>query len=162
MTVPQVRRYMAVIMILLLVAVTGLIGRIAWVQFVDGPKLAQKSRNQLQENKVLQSPRGTIYDRNGRELAISNLRKSLYVNPKEFNKDATDVAAQLAPILGMKPEQVRERLMSSGSFIWLKRTLEPDEAQKVTALIKEQDIKGFAFIEESKRYYPNEDRKSVV
>jgi stage V sporulation protein D (sporulation-specific penicillin-binding protein) len=159
---PQARKSIAVAMVFLLVAIVGLIGRIAWVQFVQGRDLAEKARNQLQESKLLQSPRGTIFDRSGRELAISSLRKSLYVNPREFNQDPVAAANLLAPILEMKPEEIRERLMAAGSFVWLKRTLEPDAAQKIVSLIKEHGIHGLAFIEESKRYYPNDSLAAQV
>lgn len=159
---PQVRKSIAVAMVFLLVAIGGLVGRIAWVQFVQGRMLAEKARSQLQENKLLQSPRGTIYDRGGRELAISSLRKSLYVNPRELNQDPLAVANLLAPVLEMKPEEIRERLMAAGSFVWLKRTLEPDAAQKVVSLIKEHGIRGLDFIEESKRYYPNDSLAAQV
>jgi cell division protein FtsI/penicillin-binding protein 2 len=156
LTAPKVRKTLALFLFVMLVAIAGLAGRIAWVQFVNGPKLKERALTQLKENKILQSPRGTIFDRNGRELAISSLTKSLYVNPKEFNKDPVIVANHLAAILDMKPEVVRDRLMAPGSFIWIKRTLEPQAAERVMALIREQNIKGLDFIDESKRYYPNE------
>lgn len=159
---PQVRKTIAVTMFLLLAAIVALVGRIAWVQFVEGRELAERSRTQLRDSKLLQSPRGTIYDRGGRELAISSLRKSLYVNPREFNKEPAAMAAKLAPILDMKMEAVRDRLLAGGSFVWLKRTLEPEAAQKVVDLIKAEDIRGLNFIEESKRYYPNDGLAAQV
>lgn len=159
---PQVRKTIAVTMFLLLAAIVVLVGRIAWVQFVEGRQLTEKSRTQLRDSKLLQSPRGTIYDRSGRELAISSLRKSLYVNPREFNKEPAAMAAKLAPILDMKMEAVRDRLLAGGSFVWLKRTLEPEAAQKVVDLIKAENIRGLNFIEESKRYYPNDGLAAQV
>ncbi|MDT8903111.1 penicillin-binding protein [Anaeroselena agilis] len=159
---PQVRKTIAVTMFLLLAAIAALVGRIAWVQFVEGRELAERSRTQLRDNKLLQSPRGTIYDRSGRELAISSLRKSLYVNPRELNKEPAAMAAKLAPILDMKMETVRDRLLAGGSFVWLKRTLEPETAQKVIDLIKAENIRGFHFIDESKRYYPNDGLAAQV
>ncbi len=153
---PQARKPIAIVMFFLLAVVVALTGRIAWVQFVEGDRLAERARTQLRDSKLLQSPRGTIYDRNGRELAISSLRKSLYVNPREFNKDPMAIAAKLAPILEMKAETIRDRLMAGGSFVWLKRTLEPEATQKVIELIKAEGIRGLDFLEESKRYYPND------
>ena len=61
----------------------------------------------------------------------------------------------MAPILAMPVEDIRSRLMAPGSFTWIKRTLEPAAAKAVIALIKEQNISGLEFIEESKRNYPN-------
>ncbi len=159
---PQVRKTIAVTMFLLLAAIVALVGRIAWVQFVEGRQLTEKSRTQLRDSKLLQSPRGTIYDRSGRELAISSLRKSLYVNPREFDKEPAAMAARLAPILDMKVETVRDRLLAGGSFVWLKRTLEPEAAQKIVDLIKAENIRGLNFIEESKRYYPNDGLAAQV
>ena len=151
-----VRKRIAIFLVGLLAVILVLTGRIAWIQFVEGKQLAGKIREQLTDIKPLQSPRGTIYDRNGKELAVSRLDKSLYVNHGELNIDADTLAGMLAPILDMKYQDVVERLKRGGSFVWLKRTLEQDSAQKVMALIKAHNIKGLDFIDESKRYYPND------
>ncbi len=153
---PRVQRRMAILFTLLLLAVTGLIGRIAWIQFVDGKNLALKVQHQLVDNKVLQSPRGTIYDRNGRELALSCLTKSLYADPGMLKPDKESVAAVLAPVLGMNVGVLQEALGREGHFVWLKRMLDADVSQKVAELIEKNNIKGLGFIEESKRYYPND------
>ena len=139
-----------------------LAGRMAWVQLVQGKQLTDKAERQLKDQKALQSPRGTIYDRHGRELAISSLTKSLYANPKELNKDADTVANMLAPVIGMKAADIKERLTTDASFIWIKRTLDKDVADKVIALIKAQQLKGLEFVEESKRYYPNDAMAAQV
>lgn len=151
----RVRKSMASIMVAMLIMIVGLAVRIAWVQLINGPKLAEKARYQLQESKVLQSPRGTIFDRNGHELAISNLTKSLYVNPKQLNKDPAVLANEIAPILALSVEELTKSLASKESFVWIKRTLEPDAADRISALIKDENITGLQFVEESKRYYPN-------
>lgn len=151
---PQKR--VAIFFFILLICLLVISGRIGYLQLVQGPKLAEKARMQLQENKALQSPRGTIYDRMGRELAISGITKSLYVNPKILNKDAGQVAAWLAPVLDMTENELKERLTVDSSFMWLKRTLEPDKAKTVDNIIKQNSIRGLEFVEESKRYYPND------
>ena len=154
--VPAVKKRIAAFFMLILGLLVILLGRIAWVQFVEGTSLTTKAQNQLRDNKVLQSPRGTIYDRNGRELAISSLTKSLYANPKIFNGDADTVASLLAPILELSADDIKESLLADRSFIWLKRTLEPEKTAQVVELIKQYDLKGLEFVEESKRYYPND------
>lgn len=154
-TTPKVRKSIAILLFIVLALFLGLVIRIAWIQLVEGAKLTERANTQLKESRLLQSPRGTIADRNGRELAISNLTKSLYANPQHLNKDPVDVANMLAPLLGMKAEEISGKLAEPAGFIWLKRMLEPDVAQKITALIKEHNIRGLEFVEESKRYYPN-------
>lgn len=151
-----VQKRITFFLFILMIASALLTGRMVWVQLVQGKQLTAKAQSQLQDKKALQSPRGTIYDRNGRELAISSLSKSLYANPKQLSKDAGTIANALAPLIGMKVAEVKERLAADASFIWIKRTLEKEEADRVIALIKEQQLKGLEFVEESKRYYPND------
>lgn len=131
-------------------------GRIAWIQFVDGKRMAEKMQAQLQDTKTLYSPRGIIYDRNGRELALSSMRKSLYADPEEIPAARKDETARLlAPILGMRIPDLLDRLKTESRFVWIQRTLEPEISDKVEAAIKEKNLTGLHFVEESKRYYPN-------
>jgi stage V sporulation protein D (sporulation-specific penicillin-binding protein) len=157
----SLQRRIALFLVMLLAVVLILIGRIGWVQFIDGERMTAKIMNQVKDNMVLQSPRGAIYDRNGRELAVSSMTKSLYADPIEI-KDPESVIPVLAPLLEMKPEDIREKLAVGGHFIWLKRMIEPAVAQQIQAAIKEHNIKGLAFLEESKRYYPNDTLAAQV
>jgi len=129
--------------------------RLAWVQLVDGRLWSERAREQLQESRSLQTARGAIYDRGGKELAISHMAKSLYANPREV-KDPDILAKKLAPLLQMDESVLRERLKVKGAFIWLKRTLEPTEYQRVADVITKEKIRGLDFQEESRRVYPND------
>ncbi|HWR31794.1 MAG TPA: penicillin-binding transpeptidase domain-containing protein [Negativicutes bacterium] len=129
--------------------------RLAWVQLVDGRLWSERAREQLQESRSLQTARGAIYDRGGKELAISHMAKSLYANPREV-KDPDVLAKKLAPLLQMDESVLRERLKVKGAFIWLKRTLEPAEYQRVADVITKEKIRGLDFQEESRRVYPND------
>ena len=132
-----------------------LAGRLAWVQLVDGRLWAERAREQLQESRSLQTPRGAIYDRGGKALAISHMAKSLYADPREV-KDPDSLAKKLAPLLKMDENVLRDRLKLKGAFIWLKRTLEPAEYQRVAEFIAREKIRGLDFQEESRRVYPND------
>ena len=155
------QRRMVIFLSVLLGMVLILLGRIGWLQFVNGERMTAKMAMQVKESKVLQSPRGTIYDRNGRELAISSLTKSLYADPSEI-KDPDEIVSLLSTLLEMNPVDLREKLTTGGRFIWIKRMIEPVVAQKIQAVIKEADIKGLVFLEESKRYYPNDNLAAQV
>ena len=157
----RLEQRIALFLSVLLLLIIILAGRIGWIQFVDGKRMTAKTAIQLRESKLLHSPRGTIYDRNGRELAISSMTKSLYANPSEI-KDVEQVAGALTGLLGMKPEDIKEKLAAGGQFIWIKRMIEPAVAQKIQAVIKDSDLKGLAFLEESKRYYPNDSLAAQV
>lgn len=151
----NIQKRLAWFLMLTILALIGLTGRIAWIQFGEGQRLSARVQDQLRESRIMQSPRGTIYDRTGRELAVSIMSKSLYANPQEI-KDTDTVANLLSPILGMKADRIKERLIAGASFVWIKRTLEPEQTAAVKALIKEHHLTGLGFIEESKRYYPND------
>jgi len=159
--VMRVERNIVWFLSVFLVAILILVGRIGWIQFVDGKRMTARIEMQLRESKILHSPRGTIFDRHGRELAVSSITKSLYANPSEI-KDADQVAEALAILLEMKPEIIKKKLTAGGQFIWIKRMIEPATAQKVQAVIKESDMKGLGFLEESKRYYPNDSLAAQV
>lgn len=140
-------------MLLALLAV--LTGRLAWLQIIDGKLWSDRAREQLQETRSLQTPRGSIYDRNGKELAISHMAKSLYANPREV-QDADGLAKKLAPLLQLPEATLRDRLKVKGAFIWLKRTLEPAEYNRVAEFIAKEKVRGLDFLEESRRVYPND------
>ena len=82
-----------------------LLVRFAWLQLVDGDELAERAITIAEENRARQSPRGKILDRNGRELAISRMAKSLVINPSKVKpEDRENLVAQLSEILKLKPE----------------------------------------------------------
>lgn len=157
----NVQRRVALFVGMLLCLIVGLCGRIAWVQLVQGEELAAREEHQVGENRTLQSPRGTIYDSKGRELAVSMMVKSLYVDPSQV-RDADRLAADLSPILDMKAEDIKERIALGGGFVWLKRRMEPEAVEKVRALIRAQELNCLNFQEESKRYYPNDQLAAQV
>ncbi|AJQ29943.1 penicillin-binding protein [Pelosinus fermentans] len=155
------QRRIASFLVLLLMMIFILAVRIGWLQFIDGDRMAAKVANQVKDSQILQSPRGTIYDREGRELAVSNLTKSLYADPSEI-KDPDSIVSLLAPLLEMQPGDMKERLSAGGRFIWIKRMIEPGVTKQIEAVIKESNLRGLGFLEESKRYYPNDNLAAHV
>ncbi|MDR1702920.1 MAG: PASTA domain-containing protein [Sporomusaceae bacterium] len=150
----KLRKRTSIFFFALMGALLVLAGHIGWIQVVEGHKMSARIQEQLQYHEPFFSPRGTIYDRSGRELAVSNLVKSLYANPEEI-KDADLLAKQLAAILGKEEAEIKEALTGPGQFAWISRKIEPEQHRAILALIKENNIPGLHFQEESKRYYPN-------
>lgn len=148
-------RNFKVFCLLLLAALVVLAGRLGWIQLVEGKLWSERAREQLQESRSLQTPRGSIYDRGGKELAISHMAKSLYANPREVH-DPEGLAKKLAPLLNIPEATLRDRLKVKGAFIWLKRTLEPPEHARVAEFIAKEKVRGLDFLEESRRVYPND------
>ena len=150
------RRGLRILAVFTAIAI-ALIVRLVYVQVVCHDRFLAMAMGQTTETVKLFSPRGTIYDRNGKALAFSVVAKSLYADPGMLNVAPADAAAVLAPILHMSEKDLTERLSEETRFVWLSRTMEADDAEAARTAIAEKKLKGFGFIEESKRCYPNHE-----
>ncbi len=152
---PNYRRRSGIVCLMLLCMAVIVCGRLFWLQVVRGGEYAEWDLSQAQELRVLQSPRGTIYDRNGEVLAVSTVVKSLYADPAMINRSPDALAALLAPYLHVSAETLTARLQEDTSFVWLERMLDPDRSAEIDEILRKEHIEGVRFVEESKRYYPN-------
>ena len=151
-----VQRRIIKLVMLLLFLMGVVVFRYAWLQLVQGSELAERMRYQVGHDYSVQSPRGTIVDRHGRELAVSTMTKSLFVDPNHV-ENPTQLAQDLAPLVGKTEQEILDDIAVGGGFSWVKRRLEQSEYEAIRALIRE---KGYAvclgFRDEAKRYYPND------
>ena len=130
--------------------------RYAWLQLVQGSELAARMRAQVGENYLAQSTRGAILDRSGREMAVSTMTKSLYVDPNHV-KEPEVLARELAPLIGLTEQQILDDIAEGGGFQWVKHHLAQDEYEAVRRLMKEKEYTDcLNFVDEAKRYYPND------
>ncbi len=144
-------------LVMLLLALMGVVVfRYAWLQLVQGSELAERMRYQVGHDYSVQSPRGAIVDRNGRELAVSTMTKSLFVDPNHVENPA-QLAKDLAPLVGKSEEDILEDIAVGGGFSWVKRRLEQSEYEAIRVLIREKNYAVcLGFRDEAKRYYPND------
>ena len=139
-----------------LIMVAGvLVLRLFFLQIVDTSDLEAKNLSQVQVDRKLQSPRGTIYDRHESPLAMSVFTKSLYADPQMLKKNPEDIAELVAPYVSISKEAIVENLKEDTAFVWLDRMMEPDKSKAVEKIIEDEKLEGLNFVEESKRYYPN-------
>ncbi len=135
-----------------------LIARYAWIQLVRGEELAAQVRYETGGEMIMQSPRGAILDRNGREMAVSLMMKRVFIDPSNVEKGKEDeVAAKLAPLIGVTQEKVRHDIEQGGGYVVVKRFLTTDEVKAVQNLIRTEGYNCIGFEDEPKRHYPNED-----
>ena len=135
----------------------ALIGfRYGWLQLVQGNSLGERMQAQVGQDYAIQTPRGAILDRNGRELAVSTMTKSLYIDPAHV-ENPQEVAANLAPIIGKSEQEILDDIAVGGGFVWVKRRMEQAEYEAVRQLIKDKNyVSCLNFRDEAKRYYPND------
>jgi cell division protein FtsI (penicillin-binding protein 3) len=143
---------------LLFVVGFAIIGARAWfLQIVSADELRGTLERQYRTSVLLSPKRGTIYDRNGNELAISIEVESLSAHPHLIS-DAGRVSASLAGILNMPVESVAEKLREDKPFVWIARKITSRQAQAVRDLHEP----GLEFIKESTRSYPNGELAAQV
>lgn len=125
------------------------------LQIIDKEHCIRLLEKQYFKYVTLPPKRGTIYDREKRELAVSLDVGSLYVRPSEV-KDARAMAKKLAPILKGSYQFVLGKITSDRPFVWLMRRISPSQVQEIESL----NLEGIGFIEESRRFYPNKELAS--
>ncbi|MCL6450030.1 MAG: PASTA domain-containing protein [Acetobacteraceae bacterium] len=143
------RRRIFPLLLVTLAAVALLVVRVAWIQLVHGEELRRRALDTRLRDIPVQPRRGTIYDRQGRELAISVNVDSVYALPPEVG-DRKAVAQALSQALGMDPREVEDRLAERTAFVWIKRKVSDGEAEAVRRL----DLPGVGLTQESQRFYP--------
>jgi cell division protein FtsI (penicillin-binding protein 3) len=121
-----------------------------YVQVFRGSWLSQKAADQYEISYKSAGKRGTIFDRNLREMAVSIDVESIAAHPKQI-ESPKKVARSLSKILRMNRKVLAKKLYPKRKFVWIKRKVTPKEAEAV----KKLDISGLDFIPEHKRFYPN-------
>ena len=152
------RRKMLWITLVLFTWMIILIWRLSWLQVSEHERYLQKAdRNQRKEFEVIPL-RGSILDRNGKELALTIILDSLYADLKLLarEEDREKAVRLLAPLLGAEEVDLRASLSGNSSFVWLKRKLEPETSWKVRRAIKENGLHGLGVKQETQRSYPND------
>ncbi|OGX38066.1 MAG: hypothetical protein A3D87_02650 [Omnitrophica WOR_2 bacterium RIFCSPHIGHO2_02_FULL_50_17] len=125
--------------------------RLIWIQVFWADHLARLAQKQHRHLVELEPVRGAIYDRKMRPLAFNVPVYSLFANPKMMTiSDKQQAVRQLSILLSMDPHVLEEDLGRDRYFVWLKRKLSPELAEK----IKQMQIKGLGFRKESRRSYP--------
>ena len=143
----RIRNRSTITFLLFVVTFFVLLTRLAVVQLVQGGRLQEKQENQGRLNVKLWPWRGTIYDTNGKELAISVSADSIYVRPSEADK-SDETYFKLAEALNEDLLKIKKKFTSDKPFLWIKRKVEKRKAEVA------KTIPGVGIIEESKRFYP--------
>lgn len=143
----------------LILAIWGavVVGRLLQIQIAQGSRYRARAQRQQERRIEIAAQRGSILDREGRELAVSVEASSIYAIPEEL-QDPAAAAQALAPLLGMSVRDVSERLRSDKPFVWIRRQIDTDVAARVRAL----KLEGLHLITEPKRFFPKGHLSSSV
>ena len=138
---------------LLLLFIAGgflvLAGRAVFLQGLNTDFLQQKGESRYSRVLEISANRGRITDRHGEALAISTPVKSVWAIPEEVQVSSQQ-RVKLAALLELPPQEVDKRLSEATSFVYLKRQIAPEIAERVGEL----HIPGLFQNREYRRYYP--------
>ena len=100
------------------------------LQVYRSPWLAQKASNEYEKSFTSNGKRGTVYDRNLREMAVSIDVTSIAARPSKIqHPQATSKA--LAKIFKTDRRKIKKKLKSKSPFVWVKRQASPKETAAV-------------------------------
>jgi cell division protein FtsI/penicillin-binding protein 2 len=125
--------------------------RAGWLGAVRAPALKRAAATQQVQTVAMPAPRGTITDRNGAVLAVSEPANDVSATPYLIRRPLA-AAAKLAPLLGSDDSEVLKRLSEQTGFVYLARRLPAARADRVAAL----KIEGITLTPSSRRTYPRD------
>lgn len=134
----------------LFAAFLALAGRALWLQGISTDFLQKQGESRYARTLELPATRGKITDRNGQVLASSMPVKAIWAIPEDVLEAAPEKLRALAKLLEMSEAELRKKLDSDRSFVYLKRQVEQDTADKIAKL----GITGIDTRKEYKRFYP--------
>jgi cell division protein FtsI (penicillin-binding protein 3) len=127
-------------------------GRAFWLQGVQGAKLASEAAYQQTDVVTVPGLRGSLLDRFGNPLAVSEDAKTIYATPYQVKKPR-QTAAKLASILDLEQGEVLKSLTEESGFAYVARKVEVPRAARVERL----ELPGIGELPDSRRTYPQGD-----
>jgi cell division protein FtsI/penicillin-binding protein 2 len=149
----RIGRIFALFFLLLVLACV----RALYLGVVKAGALRQDARTQQLTDEVVPAQRGTITDRNGIDLAVSEPAQEISATPYLVT-DPLRASEQLAPLLGLTQEEVLSKLSEHTGFVYLDRALPAKQAAALLAL----KIPGITGTPVTRRVYPRKDLAAQV
>jgi cell division protein FtsI (penicillin-binding protein 3) len=165
-------RFMLIVAVFIL-WIGGIGVRLFHLQVTQHAWLKEKALDLRMDVKQGRMLRGSIYDRNGRALAMSVQVKTLYADPREIG-DADAAAKPIAAALKIDPNQLAAQLHQAKDankrFIPIAKKLDIDAVQALNRALDTPGIKkadapnfeGLHWIDDQKRKYPYESLAAQV
>jgi cell division protein FtsI (penicillin-binding protein 3) len=135
----------------------GICVRLTYLQIFRYGSFAERAQHQQQRTAELSPRRGIIYDRAGRELAMSISVDSVFAVPSEIPSLASTVSL-ISHITKSDPRELLAKCKASKSFCWLARKADADIADRIRSL----NLRGIYFQKESKRFYPKRELAAQI
>lgn len=144
------KKRLVLVLILACFLFLALIFRTGYLQLVKGEWLSTEATDQQTREIPIEPKRGTIYDRNMKELAVSVTKYTVWCKPVEV-LDKEDASKKVSKILGKEYEDVYKLVNKKNmALVKIERWIDDDKAKQ----IREAQIPGIWVAEDNQRYYP--------
>jgi cell division protein FtsI (penicillin-binding protein 3) len=131
--------------------------RLVDLQIFEYGRYEERAIHQQSRTQEVAAKRGVIYDRAGRELAMSINVDSAFAIPTEI-PDLAGTLSLVAHITKEDPRELLARCKAAKSFCWVARKADAETADRIRAL----NLRGIYFEKEPKRYYPKRELAAQV
>lgn len=148
-------RFMLVCTVVLLIFVT-LVSRAAYLQVIEPDKARSESNKRTVRVEKLHVQRGMIFDRNGKELAVSVPVVSVYADPKALNKSLVSKVLRQARKNGEDYQTLAENQseLTKRSAIYYKNDLRwreladvlRIEPKKINSRLRDDETRRFVYL----------------
>ncbi|MGL5641578.1 MAG: peptidoglycan D,D-transpeptidase FtsI family protein, partial [Paraclostridium sp.] len=152
------KKRLVVVLIMACTIFFMLIFRTGYLQIVKGDWLTAKALDQQTRDIPIEPKRGTIYDKNMKELAVSVTKYTVWAKPVEV-KDKEKSAKIIAETIGEEYDEVLKLLKRKDmALVKVKRWIDDETAAK----IRDSKLPGIWVAEDNQRYYPYGNFASYV
>ena len=141
-----------------------LIGRLGYIQLIDGKKLSELAFEQQTLDRTINPKRGTIYDATGQVLAQSSTVETITVNPGNIDKNIKEkVAKKLSEIFELDYETVLKKVSKRSSIETIVKKVEKEKTDQLRIWMQANNITtGINIDEDTKRFYPYNNLASQI
>ena len=130
--------------------------KLFYMQIIRHDFYMEKAVNNQTSDKIVTPKRGTIYDCNMKELAVSASTEMITVDPSAIKKaeNTEEVARELSEVLELDYDTVYQKVSKDSSYQIIKKGVEKDLTDEIRKFMKDEKISGIYFTDDNKRYYP--------
>jgi cell division protein FtsI (penicillin-binding protein 3) len=131
--------------------------RLVYLQIFCYGDFERRAQRQQQRSFDLSPKRGVIYDRAGRELAMSIQVDSAFVVPSEA-PDLSNTISLITRITKDDPRVVLADCRAHKTFCWVARKADAEVIERIRAL----NLQGIHYQKEPKRFYPKRELAAQI
>jgi stage V sporulation protein D (sporulation-specific penicillin-binding protein) len=134
-----------------------ILGKLFYIQVLNNDYYFELAQSQRMRHIPLYAERGTIYDRNLTELAVSIKTDGVYATPRSVI-EPDKAAKELSKLLEISYGEIYEKLTKDSYFVWLSMKVPLDKALQVKGL----KMQGIATSETFQRFYPKKELSAHI